>query len=487
MTGISVFDHKLLADSWSTQDMRAVFCEENRVQKWLDVEAALAKAQAKLNIIPQEAADEIAKKAYYKFMDMDFIFNEFKKTKHPLVPTVRGLEKACDNNLGEYVHFGVTTQDIIDTGLVLQFKEAMTLVKSELKAIAKALVKLAKTHKNTAMMGRTLALQALPITFGHKVAIWLSELERHFERILELEKRLYVGSIVGAVGTKASLSDECNEVEKLTLENLGLDVPNISWQSARDRFIELGFVLGNINTTFNKIAHEILILSHNEIDEVAEPFGKGQVGSSTMPHKRNPAVSENAVTVSNAFKANLAILSDIERHEHKRNPAVSENAVTVSNAFKANLAILSDIERHEHERDGQVWKMEWKLLPEMFLMLSVVLANMKFALSDLEVKKDKMLKNLNTLNGFVLAERVMFALSDHYGKQHAHEIVYENAMLGIEKQKTFKEVLLADKRVSKVLKEKEIDALLDATTYVGYAPKLVDEFLAKIKNSAILK
>lgn len=360
MTGISVFDHRLLADSWSTQEMRAIFCEQNRIQKWLDVEAALAKAQAKLKIIPKKAADEIAKKAHYKFMDMDFIFAEFKKTKHPLVPTVRGLEKACDNNLGEYVHFGVTTQDIIDTGLVLQFKEAMTLVKSELKAIAKALAKLAKTHKNTAMMGRTLALQALPITFGHKVAIWLSELERHFERILELEKRLYVGSIVGAVGTKASLSDECNEVEKLALENLGLDVPNISWQSARDRFIELGFVLGNINTTFNKIAHEILILSHNEIDEVAEPFGKGQVGSSTMPHKRNPAVSENAVTVSNAFKA--------------------------------NLAILSDIERHEHERDGQVWKMEWKLLPEMFLMLSVVLANMKFALSDLEVKKTKCLK-----------------------------------------------------------------------------------------------
>ena len=365
MTGISVFDHRLLADSWSTQEMRAIFCEQNRIQKWLDVEAALAKAQAKLKIIPKKAADEIAKKAHYKFMDMDFIFAEYKKTKHPLVPTVRGLEKACDNNLGEYVHFGVTTQDIIDTGLVLQFKEAMTLIKSELKAIAKALAKLAKTHKNTAMMGRTLALQALPITFGHKVAIWLSELEHHFERILELEKRLYVGSIVGAVGTKANLSDECNEVEKLTLENLGLDVPNISWQSARDRFIELSFVLGNINATFNKIAHQLLILSHNEIDEVAEPFGKGQVGSSTMPHKRNPAVSENAVTVSNAFKA--------------------------------NLAILSDIERHEHERDGQVWKMEWKLSPEMFLMLSVV-----------------------------LAERVMFALSDHYGKQHAHEIVYEN-------------------------------------------------------------
>ena len=455
MTGVSVFDMRLLGDSWSSPKMREIFCEQNRIQKWLDVEAALAKAQAKLGIIPKNAADEIAKKARYECMDMDFIFAEFKKTKHPLVPTVRGLEKACDNDLGEFVHFGVTTQDIIDTGLVLQFKEAMSVIKDDLKDIAKALLKLAKEHKNTPMMGRTLSLQALPITFGHKVAIWLSELNRHFERVLELEKRLYVGSIVGAVGTKASLSDKYSEVEKLTLGSLNLAVPDISWQPARDRFIELGFVLGNINATFNKIAHEILILCHNEIDEVAEPFGKGQVGSSTMPHKRNPAVSENAVTVSNAFKA--------------------------------NLAILSDIERHEHERDGQVWKMEWKLLPEMFLMLSVVLENMRFALSGLEVKKDKMRANLDTLGGFVLAERVMFALSEHYGKQHAHEIVYETAMKGIESHKTFKQSLLEDERVGKVLDEKAINSLLDATTYVGYAPKLVDEFLVKIKNSALLK
>lgn len=453
--GVSVFDMRLLQDSWSTPAMREIFSEENRIQKWLDVEAALAKAQAKLDIIPSEAAEEIAKKAHYKFMDMDFIFAEFKKTKHPLVPTVRGLEKACENGLGEYVHFGVTTQDVIDTGIVLQFKEAMNLIKQDLKNIAKNLASIAKEHKNTAMMGRTLALQALPITFGHKVAIWLSELNRHYERINELEKRLYVGSIVGAVGTKASLSERANEVEKLTLQILGLEVPDISWQPARDRFIELGYVLGNINATFNKIAHQLLILTHNEIDELAEPFGKGQVGSSTMPHKRNPAVSENAVTVSNALRA--------------------------------NIAILNDIERHEHERDGQVWKMEWKLLPETFLMLSVVLANMKFVFDGLEIKKDKMLKNLDILDGFVLAERVMFALSDHYGKQHAHEIVYENAMRGIESHKTFKVALLEDERVSKVLSEKDIDALMDATTYVGYAPKLVDEFLEKIANAEILK
>lgn len=445
----------ILRDAWSTAQMREIFCEENRIQKWLDVEAALAKAQAKLKIIPKDAADEIVKKAHFKFMDIDFILSEFKKTKHPLVPTVRGLERACENGRGEFVHFGVTTQDIIDTGLVLQFKEGLNLIKSELKEIAKALLKLTKEHKNTPMMGRTLSLQALTITFGHKSAIWLSELNRHFDRIEELESRLYVGLIVGAVGTKASFGEKYRELEELVNELLGLKTADISWQPARDRFIELGYVLGNINATFNKIAHQILLMSHNEFDELAEPFSKGQVGSSTMPHKRNPAISENAVTVSNTLKA--------------------------------NLAILSDIERHEHERDGQVWKMEWKLLPEIFLMLSVVLANMKTALSGLEVKKESMLKNLNLLGGYVLAERVMFALAGKLGKQHAHEVVYQAAMKGIENHLSFKEVLLKDETVSKILSNDEIEKLLDATTYVGYAPKLVDDFLEKIKDAKILK
>ncbi|ASM35964.1 MAG: adenylosuccinate lyase [Campylobacter sputorum] len=455
MQKVSVFDMVLLQDSWSTSKMRDVFCEENRIQKWLDVESSLAKAQASLGIIPQDAANEIAKKAYFKFMDMDFIFAEFKKTKHPLVPTIRGLEKACDNGYGEFVHFGVTTQDIIDTGLVLQFREGLKIIKDDIKDIAKSLLNLTSEHKNTAMMGRTLSLQALPITFGHKTAIWLSELNRHFDRINELEKRLYVGLIVGAVGTKASLTNKADEVENLVNSMLKLNTSDISWQPARDRFIELGYVLGNINATFNKIAHQILLMSHNEFDELAEPFGKGQVGSSTMPHKRNPALSENAVTVSNALKA--------------------------------NIAILSDIERHEHERDGQVWKMEWKLLPEIFLMLSVVLENMKVVLSGLKVKKDKMLKNLDLLGGYVLAERVMFALADKLGKQHAHELVYELSMKGIENNLTFKEVLLQNDTVTKILSFKDIDELLDASTYVGYAPQIVDKFLQNIKNSEMLR
>lgn len=451
---VSVFDSILLADSWSSKEMREVFSDKNRVQKWLDFWAALAAEQANLGIIPKEAAQEISKKAKYENLDMDFILAELKKTKHPLVPTIRGLEKICDNDYGEYVHFGVTTQDAIDSGLMLQLKEATNLIKKELKSIAKALYKLSDEHKNTPMMGRTLALQALPITFGHKTAIWLSEIQRHLERIEEMEKRVFTGSIVGAVGTKASLSDFADELEKNVCLNLGLITPNISWQPARDRLYEFGSVMGGVNATFNKISHEILLLAHNEFNEVAEPFGKGQVGSSTMPHKRNPAVSENALTVSNSLKA--------------------------------NIMILNEITKHEHERDGAVWKMEFKILPEICLMLSVVLENMNFVLSGLEVNKTQMIKNLDILKGYVLAERVMFALANKLGKQHSHEIVYELSMQGIEQGVHFKDMLKNDKTIMQNLTNEQIDELLDATTYVGYAPKLVEKFLASIDNSGFL-
>lgn len=451
---VSVFDSVLLADSWSSKQMREIFSDENRVQKWLDFWAALASEQANLGIIPKEAAEEISKKAKYKNLDMNYILEELKKTKHPLVPTIRGLEKICENGYGEYVHFGVTTQDAIDSGLMIQLKEATNLIKEELKSIAKALYKLSNEHKNTPMMGRTLALQALPITFGHKTAIWLSEVLRHLERIDEMSGRVFVGSIVGAVGTKASLSDFADEVEYKVCKRLGLLTPNISWQPSRDRLYEFGSVMGGINATFNKISHELLLLAHNEFNEVAEPFGKGQVGSSTMPHKRNPAVSENALTVSNTLKA--------------------------------NIMILNELTKHEHERDGSVWKMEFKVMPEICLMLSVVLENMKFVLSGLEVKKAQMIKNLDILQGYVLAERVMFALADKLGKQHSHEIVYELSMQGIEKGVHFKDMLKNDKVVMEILTQSQIDELLDATTYVGYAPKLVEKLLKNVDNSGIL-
>lgn len=447
--GTSVFDSVLLKDAWSTEEMRRVFNDENRMQRWLDVEAALALVQARLGMIPQAAADEIAAKSKLAHIDMDFVLHHLKITKHPLVPTVRALEQACDGTAGEYVHYGVTTQDIIDTGLVLQLRDAFEIIQRDLKILAADLTRLSKEHRDTPMMGRTLSLQALPITFGFKTAIWLSEIDRHLQRLQEMAPRVFVGSIVGAVGTKASFTDKADEMERAVNDHLGLGTPDISWQAARDRFYEFGSVMGGINATLNKIGNQFLLLAHNEFDEIAEPFGYGQVGSSTMPHKRNPAVTENSVTVSNTLKS--------------------------------NINMLSDITKHEHERDGAVWKMEWKILPEICLMLSVVLDNLKFVFAGLEVKKSSMLNNLNLLQGYALAERVMFALADKMGKQTAHEEVYLAAMKGLESGLDFKTALLGNKAVKNAVSEADLDALLDPTTYVGKAPALTDHALAQVK------
>lgn len=452
--GTSVFDSILLKDFWSTEEMRKVFSDENRMQSWLDYEAALALVQADLGIIPKESAQEIADKSKFEHLDLDYIQAELVKTKHPLVPTLRALEKACNHDHGEFVHFGATTQDVIDTGLMLQLKQAHQIIKRDIKEIGVALYNLSKEHRDTPMIGRTLALQALPITFGHKTAIWLSEINRHLERLAQLEQRVFVGSVVGAVGTKASFGPLCDKLEAGVIRKLGLGIPDISWQPARDRLYEYGAVLGGVNATLNKIGNQILLLAHNEINELAETFDPGQMGSSTLPHKRNPAITENSVTVSTALKS--------------------------------NIMLLSDIMKHEHERDGAVWKMEWKVIPEICLMLSIVLDNIKFTLRGLKVNKDSMLKNLHTLGGYVLAERVMFALSEKLGKQAAHEIIHETSMQGIESEISFKDSLLRTGQVMAVLSEAELDQLLDPTSYVGYAPNEVDRALSAIEKAGWL-
>ena len=449
--GTSVFDSILLADYWSTPEMRTIFNDDARIQRWLDVEAALALEQAALGMIPRAAAEEIARQSRHEFLDMDLILQELAGTKHPLVPVVRALEKICEGDAGEYVHFGVTTQDIIDTGLVLQLRDAFGIIRREVREIGHILMALSQEHRDTPMIGRTLAQQAIPVTFGFKVAIWLSEIDRHLARMDEMAPRVFVGSIVGAVGTKASFEPAAHEMERAVNTRLGLGTPDISWQSARDRIYEYGMVMGGINGTLNKIGNQLLLLMHNEIDELAEPFGEGQVGSSTMPHKRNPAVTENAVTVSNTLKS--------------------------------NLYMLADITKHEHERDGAVWKMEWKVMPEICLMLSSVLADLKFVLSRLEVRKDGMLRNLNLLRGYVLAERVMFALAEKMGKQTAHEEVNMAAMNGIVRGVTFKEALMASETILAHISGEELDALLDPTTYIGAAPEIVDHVIAAVKTN----
>ena len=449
-----IFDDALLKHIWATDELRAIFNDRNRVQKWYDYEAALALEQAELGIIPREAAREIAAKARADDVDLEAIGAEIRKITHPLVPALRALQARCRPELGEYLHFGPTTQDVLDTGTVLQMKDAHAIYIRDLKGIGKELYRLAETHRATPMVGRTHGVQALPITFGHKVAVWLSEMGRHYERLRQCEPRVFVGMMVGAVGTQASYGPQAPELEKRLMKRLGLGVADINWQPARDRFTEYACLLGMLGATAGKIGNEILVLQHNEIDELLEPFTEGKLGSSTMPHKRNPSTVEGISGVARALRYNVALIME-------------------------GMVI-------EHERDAASWRAEWRALPEACLMTGALLASLKRVLTGLVVNTDKMRRNLDLLGGFLLSERVMFAISDKVGKQTAHELVYEVSMHGIEHGITFEEALKRDPRVGSALTPDELRQLLDPTTYVGLAPQIVDRVLADVRKSGWL-
>ena len=449
-----VFDSLLFGHVWGTDELRAVFSDESRVQKWFDYEAALALAQAELGIIPKAAAAEIAAKAKVSNVDLAAIGAEIRRIKHPLVPALRALQAVCADGHGEYLHFGPTTQDVLDTGMVLQLKEAHALIVRDLKAVGRALYRLAETHKATPMAGRTHGVQALPITFGHKCAIWLAELGRDFARLTQAAERDFVGGMTGAVGTQASFGVRAFELDRMLMARLGLGVADIAWQVARDRLADYASALGLVGGALAKIAHEIIILSHNEIDEVAEPFAHGKVGSSTMPHKRNPVICEGVVAVGRALRASVALMQE---------------AIIV-----------------EHERDASAWRLEWKAMPETCLMTGAMLAQMNTVLAGLDVHADKMRRNLDALGGFLMSERVMFALGDKIGKQSAHELVYEVAMRGIEQGADFAQALMADAQVKSALSAQELRALLDPTTYVGLAPAIVERVLSETKAAGWL-
>lgn len=451
----SVFDQLLVRHMWTTDEMRAIFSDENRLQQWYDFEAALALEQAALGIIPAAAAAEIAASARVEKVDLEAIAADTRIVKHPLVPAVRALQKACKDGLGEYVHFGPTSQDVYDTGMVLQVKQAHAILMRDLRAVGRELYRLAETHKSTPMAGRTHSVQALPITFGHKCAIWLAEMSRHFERMQRLEATVFVGQMVGAVGTKASYGPQAMALEQRVMRRLGLDVADISWQPARDRLADYVGTLGLIGGTLGKIANEVMNLERDEIGELAEPFSEGKVGSSTMPHKRNPAVVETMVTVSRAIRYSVAMMHD------------------------ATMA--------EHERDVAAVRLEWKAIPEACMMAGALLEMGRYALSGLTVNVGKMRSNLDILGGFLLSERVMFELSEKVGKQTAHELVYEAAMHGIEHGITFEQALMQNARVRGALSEQGLRAALDPTTYVGLAPAIVDNVLQKVTASGWLK
>lgn len=450
----NVFDSVLLKHLWGTDELRAVFSDQNRVQKWFDYEAALALSQAELGIIPTVAARDIAAKALVENIDLESVAADIRRTKHPLVPALSALQKVCSTDSREYLHFGPTTQDVLDTGTMLQVRQAHSIFLRDLKIMGRELFRLAEAYKDTPMAGRSHCIQALPITFGHKCAIWLSETARNYERLRQLETRTFVGSLVGAVGTKASFGEKAFELDAQLMGRLGLGVAEISWQPARDRLVEYVSILAIVGGSAARIANEILTLAHSEIDELNEPFSEGKVGSSTMPHKRNPTVVENVVTVATALRYDMALM-----HE----------------------ALVQ-----EHERDGAAWKIEWKALPEACLMTGVILAQMKYVLTGLEVNIKRMRRNLDVLGGYLMSERVMFVLAKKLGKQTAHDAVYEASMRGIASGIPFEKALMDQPRIRSAITREELLAALDPTTYVGMAPRIVEMVLRDTEQNGWL-
>ena len=437
-----IIDSRLYGAAFAPDELKAIFNDRRRVQKWFDVEAALAEVQGELGMIPAEAAAEIAGNADAGRIDLDGIGAEIRATAHPLVPALRALADLCAGDAGEYVHYGATTQDIMDTGVVLQIKDAWPLLLRDLEACRKALAALAREHRATVMVGRTHGQQALPITFGYKLAVWVDEIDRHLERMGEIAPRFFVGNITGAVGTLASFGPQGLEMQARVLDKLGLATPRICWHSARDRLCELANLLTLIAATFGKIAKEVFNLQRVEFGEAAEPHHHGKVGSSTMPHKRNPA--------------NMELV------------------IGLSRLVRAQQVVLLDASFHEHERDAACLRIELAAVPELVIYSGAILAHMRKALEGLDVQPERMRANADMLGGLLLSERVMLALGEKIGKQTAHEVVYEIAMAAFESGTPFRDALTAEARVSDHLSPEEIEALLNPAAYLGAAEEIVD-------------
>src|ERR1700756_2105240 len=390
---VSLIDSAVFRDIFSTEAMRGVFSDENRVQKYLNFEAALARAQGRLGIIPKEAAEEICRHCHAAEIDFGKLKTATERIGYPVLPVVQQLVALCRDGLGEWCHWGATTQDITDTATVMQIKEALAIVETEIDGICAALAELAKKYRDTPMVGRSNLQQAVPITFGYKMATMLAAFERHKQRLKELKARVLVGEFGGAAGTLSSLGKDGLKVQVELMKELDLGQPAISWHTVRDCIAEVGCFLGLVTGSCGKIAFDVKLLMQTEVEEVYEPFHEGRGSSSTMPQKRNP-ISSVYIT---------ALTSLVRQH----------------------VAALLDAMVEDHERATGPWEIEWIALPEIFLLSAGALAQTRVLVTGLQVDAKKMRANLDITRGLIVSEAVMMGVAPYLGRQYAHDLVYD--------------------------------------------------------------
>jgi 3-carboxy-cis,cis-muconate cycloisomerase len=449
MSGVGL-SSGIFRDIFSSEPMRRIFADENRVQKYLDIEAALARAQARLGIIPQDASDEICRHCDATAFDFAKLKSETERIGYPVLPVVQQLVAACRGGLGEWCHWGATTQDITDTATILQIREALDLVAADIKAIADALAGLAWRYRDTPMAGRSNLQQAVPITFGYKVATWLAAFDRHRERLAQLRPRVLVGEFGGAAGTLSSLGTRGLEVQAALMKELGLGQPEIAWHTLRDRIAEVGCFLGLVTGVCGKIAFDVKLMMQTEVEEVFEPFHAGRGSSSTMPQKRNP-ISSVYITATTAL-------------------------------VRQHVAALLDAMVEDHERATGNWEIEWIAVPEIFCLAAGCLAQTRFLVCGLQVDEKRMRANLDITRGLIVSEAVMMGLGPHIGRQYAHDLVYDICREVVATGRPLVDLLAEKREVTKHLDRTALEKLCDPANYLGQAGAMVDRVLAMRKT-----
>ena len=441
----TVFDSALFRDMFGTAEMRDVFSDEALVGRYLEAEAALAPAQARVGVVPKDAAETIDLASRSLKIDYDKLRHETEIVGYPILPLVHQLSAAA-GEAGRFVHWGATTQDIMDTGNVLQIRAALSIVERDLSELRNILADMARKYRDTPMAGRTHLQQALPVTFGYKAAVWLSSIDRHIERIEQARPRVLVGEFSGAAGTLASIGEGGLQMQKLFCEELGLNQPSITWHVARDGITEAVTLLGLITGTLGKIATDVMMMSATEFGELSEPFVPGRGASSTMAQKRNPISSELMLAAAKAVRQHVATMLD---------------------------GMI-----HDFERATGPWHLEWVSLPESFLLTASSLANAKFMLAGLVVHDRRMRENLDLTHGLIVAEAVMMALAPKLGRQHAHEIVYDACRKAIEGGGQLADILAKMPEIVDALGG--VDAIrhhCDPVNYLGLSGEMVDRVL----------
>jgi 3-carboxy-cis,cis-muconate cycloisomerase len=442
----TALDSTILRDIFTTEAMRRVFSDERRIEYYLQFEAALARVQARLGIIPAKAAEEIERQCRIETIDLAKLKRQTERIGYSVLPVVQQIVENCTDGLGEWCHWGATTQDITDTATVMQIAEALRLVEADLHAISTSLADLARRYRDTPMAGRSNLQQAVPITFGFKAATLLAAMQRHRARLDELKPRVLVGEFAGAAGTLSSLGSEGLKVQAALMQELGLGQPEIAWHTVRDRIAEVGCFLALVTGTLGKLSMDVKLLMQTEVGEVFERFHEGRGSSSTMPQKRNP----------------ISCL-----YIHATAALVRQNAAALLEAAVA-----------DHERSTGPWQIEWIALPEIFLLASGCLAQSRDLVAGLQVDEKQMRANLDLTRGMIVSEAVMMGLGPKLGRQRAHDLVYDICRKAVATGRPLLDLLAEDAEIARHATRSELAKLTDPANYLGLAGEMVDRVLA---------